>query len=102
MTAERKELLKLLSRFSLNSDQVKRFFNPDDKPNDIDDGSLIENPYLLYELDRTSVDAISVTTIDRGMLPGRAVLKEHPLPERTRLTDKVDPASSTRTRGRCA
>ena len=91
MTAERKELLKLLSRFSLNSDQVKRYFNPDDRPDDIDDTSLIENPYLLYELDRASVDAISVTTIDRGMLPGSAVLKEHPLSDRTRLTDKVDP-----------
>ena len=91
MTEERKELLKLLSRFSLDSDQVKRFFNPDHRPNDIDDRSLIKNPYLLYELDRASVDAISVTTIDRGMLPGNAVLKEHPLPDCTRLTDKVDP-----------
>ncbi len=91
MTAERKELLKLLSRFSLNSDQVKRFFNADDKPRGIDDTSLIENPYLLYELDRASVDAIPVTIIDRGMLPGTAVLKEHPLPDRSRLTDKVDP-----------
>ena len=90
MTAERKELLKLLSRFSLSSDQVKRFFVPDDRPDEIDDASLIENPYLLYELDRASVDAISVATIDRGMLPGGVVLKEHPLPERSRLTDKVD------------
>ena len=91
MPEERRELLKLLSRFSLSSDQVKRFFNPDDRPEDVDDTSLIENPYLLYELDRALVDAISVTTIDRGMLPGSVVLKEHPLSDRTRLTDKVDP-----------
>ncbi len=91
MTAERKALLKLLSRFSLSSDQMKRFFNPDNRPTDVDDASLIENPYLLCELDRVSGDAISVTTIDRGMLPSSTVLKEHPLPDGSRLTDKVDP-----------
>ena len=91
MTAQRKELLRLLSRFSLTSDQAERFFNPDGRPDDLDDASLIENPYLLYELDRTSPDSIPVMTIDRGMLPGSAVLKAHPLPETSRLTDKVDP-----------
>jgi energy-coupling factor transporter ATP-binding protein EcfA2 len=91
MTAGRKELLKLLSRFSLNADQAARFFLPDNRQADVDDESLIENPYLLYELDRVSADPIHVTTIDRGMLPGSAILKAHPLPERSRLKDKVDP-----------
>ena len=91
MTAQRKELLRLLSRFSLTSDQAERFFNPDARPGGPDDASLIENPYLLYELDRASPDSIPVMTIDRGMLPGNAVLKAHPLPETSRLTDKVDP-----------
>jgi len=91
MAAQRKELLRLLSRFSLTSDQLKRFFNRDGRPGDLDDVSLIENPYLLYELDRSSSDSIPVMTIDRGMLPGNAVLKAHPLPETSRLTDKVDP-----------
>ncbi|MCA9630730.1 MAG: AAA family ATPase, partial [Myxococcales bacterium] len=58
---------------------------------DIDDAGLIANPYLLYEADRVSVDPISVMTIDRGMLPDRAILEAHPLPERSRLEDKVDP-----------
>ena len=91
MTAQRKELLRLLSRFSLTSDQTKRFFNPNGRPEDVDDASLIENPYLLYELDRVSPDSIPVMTIDRGMLPGNAVLKAHPLPGASRLSDKVDP-----------
>ena len=91
MTTQRKELLKLLSRFSLTSDQAKRFFIPGGRPDDVDDTSLIENPYLLYELDCVAPDSILVTTIDRGMLPGTAVLKAHPLPKRSRLTDKVDP-----------
>ena len=91
MPAQRKQLLRLLSRFSLTSDQTKRFFNPDGRPEDVDEASLIDNPYLLYELDRASPDSIPVMTVDRGMLPGNAVLKAHPLPETSRLTDKVDP-----------
>ena len=91
MTAQRRELLKLLSRFSLTSEQAKRFFNSDNRIGDHNEASVIENPYLLYELDRESPDSVSVMTIDRGMLPGNAVLKVHPLPERSRLTDKVDP-----------
>ena len=91
MTAERRGLLKLLSRFSLSSEQAARFFDPDQRSDDVDDTSLIQNPYLLYQLDRASLESISVTTIDRGMLPGGAVLKKHPLPDRSRLTDKVDP-----------
>ncbi len=91
MTEKRKELLKLLSRFSLDTDQVIRFFDPEKRETDVDDASLIANPYLLYELDRTTVDHISLMTIDRGMLPDRVVIEAHPLPERTRLEDKVDP-----------
>ena len=91
MTAERKELLKLLSRFSLSADQAIRFFNLDKRQADVGDGNLIENPYLLYELDRMSADSIPITTIDRGMMPDSAVLKAHPLPECSRLKDKVDP-----------
>ena len=91
MTMQRKALLKLLSRFSLTSDQAKRFFMPDGRSDNVSDTSLNENPYLLYELDRMAPDPILVTTIDRGMLPGSVVLKAHPLPEHSRLTDKVDP-----------
>ena len=46
---------------------------------------------MLYELDRAALNSIPVATIDRGTLPGNAVLKAHPLPECSRLADKVDP-----------
>ena len=91
MTPERKEVLKLLSRFSIETNQAIRFFNPDLRREDVDDAGLISNPYLLYELDRLSRDPISVMTIDRGMLPDRVILEAHPMPERSRLEDKVDP-----------
>ena len=91
MSSSRKELLRLLSRFSLTADQVKRFFDFDSRRDELDASTVIENPYLLYQLDRESPDGVSVLTVDRGMLPGQAVLAEHPLPERSRLSDKVDP-----------
>lgn len=91
MTAERKELLQLLSRFSITADQAMRFFNPDHRRADIDEATLIANPYTLFELDRNSQDPISLMAIDRGMLPDRSVAESHPLPERSRLADKVDP-----------
>ena len=90
MAPDRKELLKLLSRFSLDAAQVRRFFDPGERADGVDDSDLLANPYLLYELDRSSPEPISVTTIDRGMLPDRVVRDVHPLPERSRLDDKVD------------
>ncbi len=91
MTPEKKELLKLVSRFSIEASQATRFFDPDQRPGCVDDAALLANPYLFYEIDRDSVDPISVMTIDRGVLPDRAVLEAHPLPDRSRLEDKVDP-----------
>ncbi len=91
MSAERKELLKLISRFSISAEQAKRFFDPDVRPGEVTDAELIANPYLLYELDRGALDAISVHSIDRGVLPSKAVLEAHPLPEASRLVDRVDP-----------
>lgn len=91
MPSHRKELLKLLSRFSLEASQASRFFDPDERPSDVDDVALLANPYLLYELDRDTIDPIGVLTVDRGMLPDRAVLEAHPLSERSRLDDKIDP-----------
>ena len=91
MSPEHKELLKLISRFSIETTQASRFVDPDLRPADVDDAGLISNPYLLYELDRLSGDPVSVMTIDRGMLPDRVILEAHPLPERSRLEDKVDP-----------
>ncbi|MYI07602.1 MAG: RNA helicase, partial [Gemmatimonadetes bacterium] len=91
MRPERQELLKLLSRFSIEASQAVRAFDPDQRPADVGDADLISNPYLLYELHRLTDDPISVMTIDRGMLPDRVILEAHPLPERSRLEDKIDP-----------
>ncbi|TNE43157.1 MAG: RNA helicase [Deltaproteobacteria bacterium] len=91
ITPVRKSLLKLLSRFSLSADQASRFFKEEERPGEASDWEIIRNPYLLYELDRESLDAISIETIDRGMLPDRVVQEAHPLPDESKLQDKVDP-----------
>ena len=88
--AERKELLKLLSRFSLNVSQAKRFFEPNDRPTKVSDSELILNPYLIYEEDRYSIDPISVTTIDRGMIPLQSIRQAFPLPKGTEFSGKLD------------
>ena len=91
MLPEQKALLKLLSRFAISAEQAKRFFDPDQRPGSASTKELLANPYRIYELDRELLDAVTVETIDRGMLPDRVVLKAHPLPEESRLEDKVDP-----------
>jgi energy-coupling factor transporter ATP-binding protein EcfA2 len=91
MSEERRAALKLLSRFSLDADQAERFFDADNKPGHATDADLLRNPYLFYELDRFSAEPIGLEVIDRGMLPDQVVQEAHPLPDESRLEDKVDP-----------
>ena len=96
MSGERKLLLKLLSRFALSNEQLKRFFEQTSRPlglsttEQLKDAELIKNPYLLYECDRDSEDPISIKVIERGIFPPQYIINEHPLPEQTRMTDLVD------------
>ena len=91
---ERRALLKLLSRFDLTFEQAARFYAPERRANagiEATDAELLANPYLIYELDRSSVDPVSAGTIDRGALPTDAVRERHPLPEPSRLDERIDP-----------
>jgi hypothetical protein len=89
---ERYATLKLLARFSLTSGQARRLFDPDQRG--VVDRELLENPYLVYELDRDVADAVGFATVDRGLFPrsaaARAALTYDPLPE------PVDEASDDR------
>ena len=55
------------------------------------DRELLENPYLLYEVDRSSLEPVAVGAIDRGTLPDDAVRDAHPVPEPSALDDATDP-----------
>lgn len=92
---ERRQLLRLLSRFSITAAQATRFFNEHQRKAAgivVSDGELLANPYLLFERDRWSAPpAIGFATIDRGVFPDPVVRDQHPLPTATPLDDPADP-----------
>ena len=70
----RKALLRLLTRFELSPDHVERVMHPTKRRDSgilADEMAIIDNPYLLSELDVGGADsgALDFTTIDHGMLP---------------------------------
>jgi len=71
LSDERRALLKLLSRFSLSTAQMKRWFEPSMRAKatrgPVSDSAILENPYRVAELDLGDEDyAVSITTIDRA------------------------------------
>lgn len=84
----RYQLLQLLARFPLSAAQARRLFGRDERARagiTVSDAALLENPYLIYELDRGRLDSVGLQVIDRGMFPrdaaARAVLNREPLPD---------------------
>lgn len=70
----RKALLRLLSRFEVTPDQVERVMHPTKRKDSgipVDESAIIDNPYLLSELDLGGEDSnpLDFNTIDHGMLP---------------------------------
>jgi len=90
---ERRRLLRLVSRFQLSADQAKRFYDKTDRKRagiDVPDRVLLENPYLLYELDRQNLGPVSVGVVDRGAYPESQVRQRHPLPAPSEPDGPVD------------
>lgn len=90
---ERKNFLKLLSRFEITIDQAKLFYHIDKRKNahiNCEDNEVIENPYLLYELSRYNEHAIDLWVIDRGLYPDVSIIKEYPISEPSAMDGKHD------------
>jgi hypothetical protein len=90
----RRQLLELMSRFSLTETQAERLYQPTEREKagiEVGDAEVLANPYLLYELDRMSNDHVSVTVVDRGAFPDDIVRSAHPLPPKSAIDDPVDP-----------
>lgn len=87
---ERRNFLQLLARFALTPSQAKRWYSPYHRP--LTDREILENPYLVSELDEGGKgdDPISVSTIDRGVLPDKEIAGEFPLEAPTRLETPQD------------
>jgi ATP-dependent exoDNAse (exonuclease V) alpha subunit len=93
LPAERRMLLKLLSRFELSADQAKRFYVAEERESAgiaATDAELLANPYLVYELDRGRPDAIAYGVIDRGLFPDPQVRSAFPVPPPSLVEESID------------
>ena len=90
---ERRDLLKLISRFEINRDHAKVVCVQEEREAagiDCSDKAILANPYLLFESTRLTVDPISVWTVDRGVFPEEIIRKIHPLSEPSALDAGTD------------
>lgn len=99
---ERRQLLLLLSRFSLTPDQLKRWFVPTDRHGStrgrVEDGAILDNPYRIVETDLGAGNdlPISIGVVDRGLMPDSTIAANHPTPARSAV---VTPLDARRVRG---
>lgn len=93
LPAERRSLLKLVSRFELSREQATCLYVQEERAEaaiGASDKDIIGNPYMLYELTRLTNDPVSIWTVDRGVFPDEAVRAKHPLPEPSALDAGTD------------
>lgn len=93
LAPERRALLQLLSRCAISEEQAVRFYDKTKRQEagiEALDAKLLENPYLLFELDRRSVHPITFGAVDRGLFPDESVRKQFPVPEPSRVDDPAD------------
>lgn len=93
LPAERRALLDLLSRCSINEEQATRYYQPTERSKaniDVCDKEILENPYLLFEADRAQLDSIRFGDVDRGVFPEENVRIAFPLIEPTIVNESID------------
>jgi hypothetical protein len=90
LPAQRRQLLELLSRFSLTTEQASRFYLDDQRDPALTDEAIIANPYLLFEADRGRLDAVALPVIDRGCFPDAAVSLTQPMRKPSAMDDRLD------------
>jgi hypothetical protein len=96
LTDERRALLRLLSRMSLSSAQARRWFDAARRKNasrhPITDAAILANPYRIAECDigDDTDNAISLATIDRGVMPEASIRAAHPVEEPSKVESPLD------------
>ena len=93
LPAKRRETLKLLSRFELDSTQAEKVYDEKSRASagwNCTDDEVLQNPYQLYEISRHDPEGISLLTIDRGVFPDDSVRLLHPLEGPGALESGVD------------
>jgi ATP-dependent exoDNAse (exonuclease V) alpha subunit len=94
LPTQRRELLKLLSRFALSAAQATRWFIPEEREAagiEVGDDELLKNPYVVFEMDRHQEQPVSFDTVDRGLFPPEAIRKAFPVPKPSAVADAIDP-----------
>jgi len=90
---ERRDLLKLLARFELTSEQAQRWFNVEERRTagiELSDQQILENPYICFEEDRGRTDPISVGLVDRGLFPDTSIASVVPVPSPSHCGEAID------------
>ena len=93
LPADRRQFLKLLSRFELTVEQAASLYEVGARNRagwGGTDKEILENPYRIYELSRHDPDGIRLLTVDRGVFPDDAVRLVHPLEAPSGLESGVD------------
>ena len=95
LSAERKQLFQLLSRFALNMEQAKvLFYESQRKKKNIicTDQDILDNPYILYEQTRLKLDDLylSVQKVDRAVFPVSSIAEKYPLQAPSGLSSEND------------
>lgn len=94
LSDERRNYLRLISRFELTVDQAKDLYEVDARKKngwEATDDEILRNPYRLYEISRHDPDIIHLLTVDRGVFPDDTVRNAHPLEKPMGLESGVDP-----------
>jgi hypothetical protein len=96
LSDERRALLRLLSRVDVSAAQARRWFDPVRRKgasrSTVNDAAILANPYRIVECDIGDADdhAISLATIDRGVLPATNIRAAHPLELPSRVESPLD------------
>jgi hypothetical protein len=91
---KRRALLELMSRFTIDETQALRFYDTTKRKDagiEVSDSAMLANPFLFFEQDRSSSEAIAFGAVDRGLFPDEAVRREFPVAEPSRVEDPADP-----------
>lgn len=97
LPAERRALLRLLSRVAVTPGQATRWFVPKSRAKAVSrpvtDQEILENPYRISEVDLGDRDDVPVSLgmIDRGLLPDTTISSKHRVEEPSRVGSINDP-----------
>jgi hypothetical protein len=92
LPVERRRLLELVARCSLQPDQALRIYQPSVRhlSTPTTDADILANPYLIFERDEAAADRVGFGVIDRGVFPAESVRQAAPLDLPTQMTDAID------------